>query len=68
METHRIQVYTDMLVQMQDILDQSRSERAWWPPARCRAMLADVRKVLVTGHRRFDEKPVPYRWAMGRTR
>jgi hypothetical protein len=68
METHRIQVDTDLLVQMQDMLDQARSERAGWPPARCRAILADVRKVLVTGHRRFDEKPVPYRGAMGRTR
>jgi hypothetical protein len=35
METHRIQVDTDRLVQMQDMLDQARSERAGWQPARC---------------------------------
>jgi hypothetical protein len=45
METHRIQVDTDRWVQMQDMLDRARSERAGWPPARCRAILADVRKL-----------------------
>jgi hypothetical protein len=60
MDTHRIHAYADMFDKMHRILDQARSESAWWPPARCRGILADLQRVVVTFTQRVDTQQMPY--------
>jgi hypothetical protein len=59
-ETYRLGAYERMFAKMQSVLIQARSESAWWSPARCRGILADLRKAYCVESRRMEQEQMPY--------